>query len=74
MREEPSFAGLCDGSVTAGRVALLELTPFRAFMMHRLRHLLHVVVYGGDERRRLGNGIELVPWRAVAEGDLDLPL
>jgi predicted AAA+ superfamily ATPase len=33
-----------------------------------------VVVYGGDERRRLGGGIELLPWRAVAEGDLDLPL
>jgi hypothetical protein len=32
------------------------------------------VVYGGDERRRLGSGIELLPWRTVAEGDLDLPL
>lgn len=33
-----------------------------------------VVVYGGDERRRLNDAIELVPWRAVAEGDFDLPL
>jgi len=33
-----------------------------------------LVVYGGDERRRLGTGIELLPWRAVAGGDLDLPL
>jgi hypothetical protein len=33
-----------------------------------------VVVYGGDERRRLSDGVELVPWRAVAEGDFDLPL
>jgi hypothetical protein len=32
------------------------------------------VVYGGDEPRRLGGGIELVPWRTVATGDLDLPL
>jgi predicted AAA+ superfamily ATPase len=32
------------------------------------------VVYGGDEPRRLGGGIELVPWRAVANGEIDLPL
>jgi predicted AAA+ superfamily ATPase len=33
-----------------------------------------LVVYGRDEARRLGGGIELVPWRAVASGELDLPL
>jgi len=33
-----------------------------------------LVVYAGDEPRRLGNGIELVPWRTVATGALDLPL
>ncbi len=32
------------------------------------------VVYGGDEPRRLGGGIELVPWQAVARGELELPL
>jgi predicted AAA+ superfamily ATPase len=32
------------------------------------------VVYGGDEPRRIGGGIELLPWRAVARGELDLPL
>lgn len=31
------------------------------------------VVYGGSEHRRLG-GIELVPWAAVAAGELRLPL
>jgi predicted AAA+ superfamily ATPase len=33
-----------------------------------------IVVYGGDEPRRLGGGIELVPWAAVARGEVDLPL
>jgi predicted AAA+ superfamily ATPase len=33
-----------------------------------------LVVYGGDEPRRLGGGIELVPWRTVARGELELPL
>ena len=33
-----------------------------------------VVVYGGDEPRRLGSGIELLPWRALAGGEVDLPL
>jgi predicted AAA+ superfamily ATPase len=32
------------------------------------------VVYGGDEARTLGNGIELLPWRAVASGEVELPL
>jgi predicted AAA+ superfamily ATPase len=32
------------------------------------------VVYGGDEPRRLGGGIELLPWSAVAAGEVDLPL
>jgi hypothetical protein len=32
------------------------------------------VVYGGDEPRRLGGGIELLPWAAVARGEIDLPL
>lgn len=32
------------------------------------------VVYSGDERRSVSPGIELVPWAAVARGDLDLPL
>ena len=32
------------------------------------------VVYGGDEPRRLGGGIELVPWRSVAAGEIGLPL
>jgi predicted AAA+ superfamily ATPase len=32
------------------------------------------VVYGGDEPRRLGGGIELLPWRAVATGEVELPL
>jgi hypothetical protein len=32
------------------------------------------VVYGGDQPRRLGSGIELVPWQAVASGQLELPL
>lgn len=32
------------------------------------------VVYGGDEPRRLGSGIELLPWRALARGEVDLPL
>jgi predicted AAA+ superfamily ATPase len=32
------------------------------------------VIYGGDEPRRLGGGIELLPWGAVARGEIDLPL
>jgi hypothetical protein len=32
------------------------------------------VVYGGDEPRRMGGGIELLPWSAVARGEIDLPL
>lgn len=32
------------------------------------------VVYGGDEPRRVGGGIELLPWRAVARGEIDLGL
>jgi predicted AAA+ superfamily ATPase len=32
------------------------------------------VVYGGDEPRRLGGGIELLPWRAVATGEVELQL
>lgn len=32
------------------------------------------VVYSGDERRSVTPGIELVPWAAVARGDVDLPL
>jgi hypothetical protein len=31
------------------------------------------VVYGGDERRRLDGGIELLPWPAVASGAMALP-
>jgi predicted AAA+ superfamily ATPase len=37
-----------------------------------LRH--GFVVYGGGEPRRLGGGIELLPWEAVARGELELPL
>jgi uncharacterized protein len=32
------------------------------------------VVYGGDEPRRLGGGIELLPWRSVSRGEFELPL
>jgi len=32
------------------------------------------VVYTGDERRSVGTSIELIPWRAILEGKLDLPL
>lgn len=32
------------------------------------------VVYRGDEPRSLGRGIELLPWSAVARGELELPL
>ncbi len=30
-----------------------------------------MVVHAGEEHRRMGGGIELVPWRAVARGDFD---
>jgi predicted AAA+ superfamily ATPase len=33
-----------------------------------------VVVHGGEDHRRMGREIELVPWRAVVEGDWVLPL
>jgi len=33
-----------------------------------------LVVYGGDELRSMGGGIHLVPWRAVARGEFELPL
>ena len=32
------------------------------------------VVYTGDERRSIGSSIELIPWRAICQGELDLPL
>ena len=33
-----------------------------------------VVVYTGTERRTMGGGIELMPWRAIAERDVEWPL
>jgi uncharacterized protein len=33
-----------------------------------------LVVYGGDEPRRLGRQIDLVPWRTIAEGAFEVPL
>jgi predicted AAA+ superfamily ATPase len=33
-----------------------------------------VVVYTGEEHRKMGGGISLVPWRSIARGDFDLPL
>lgn len=32
------------------------------------------VVYSGEERRSVTSGIELLPWAAVARGDIELPL
>jgi len=32
------------------------------------------VVYTGDERRRIGPTIELLPWAEIARGEVDLPL
>lgn len=32
------------------------------------------VIHTGDERRSVGSSIELVPWGAVREGKIDLPL
>jgi predicted AAA+ superfamily ATPase len=32
------------------------------------------VVYAGDERRRLGGGVDLLPWAEVKKGKVDLPL
>jgi hypothetical protein len=32
------------------------------------------VVYTGDEHRRIGATIELVPWAEIARGEIDLPL
>lgn len=32
-----------------------------------------IVVHGGEDLRRMGPGIDLVPWQAIAEGDWNLP-
>jgi predicted AAA+ superfamily ATPase len=42
--------------------------------MADLRLRRGIVVYAGEERRSMGGGIELVPWRSVAQGDWDPPL
>lgn len=32
------------------------------------------VVYGGQERRAIGGSIELLPWPAIARGEIEIPL
>jgi predicted AAA+ superfamily ATPase len=38
----------------------------------KLRHAM--VIYTGEEQRKMGGGISLVPWVSIAKGDYELPI
>ena len=58
----------------------ISMDTFRPLVGQRFRCMTDLglrrglVVYGGDEVRPLGRGIDLVPWQRVAAGAFELPL